>query len=306
MRLKLLEQSVFGGVDMDGDGEITAGEEDLPISITVNTYAECSVSASSSDGGRGCNAFGRIGSVTESETDLDFDGVNKPIVNLGVVSKHLTIKEGIVVSEELWEVTRSDYSFDGFGNEVYAESFGADSLSGDEVYAFTSYIPVGDGTNGRWLPGLISETYIAGTRLEEITNLKTYFAFSTRLLHSPSPFAFEQGRWIFVLACPRSMRVTSGFSPSLAHLNPNTGSRAIAGSDRRRLVIETKHQFRIFDPSTRFNGVPAKECSSLSVQGKERGQTRLIDQPKLNNINHYRWITKRGTSPGRRFLTGCG
>jgi YD repeat-containing protein len=166
---KLLEQSVFGGVDMDGDGEITAGEEDLPISITVNTYAECSVSVSSGDGGRGCNAFGRIGSVTESETDLDFDGVNEPVINLGVVSSHLTIKEGLVVREDLWEVTRSEYSFDGFGNEVYAESLGADSLSGDEIYAFTSYIPVGDATNGRWRLGLISESYLAGVPLANVS-----------------------------------------------------------------------------------------------------------------------------------------
>ena len=159
---KLLEQHVYGGVDLDGDGTISASEEDLPVSVSVTGFTECSVQIKASDGVKGCSPVGRIGDLSVSNTDLDDDSLPEIILSVLPVSTRTTVKEGLLQAD--WAVIRSQSTYDGFGNLVYSEEFGAGSDDdGDETFTLSTYIPVSnDKTAGRWIAGMVSETYSSG------------------------------------------------------------------------------------------------------------------------------------------------
>jgi RHS repeat-associated protein len=165
---KLLWQETYGGVDLNGDGEITSGELGpdqlgLLVKKTVTEYQECTVSLAATDGARGCTPVGAIGSMSLSDTDLDADTVKEAVIHIQPVATTTTIQEGLLEAE--WKVVRSQSSYDGFGNLVYDEKFGAGSTTdGDETFTFSRFIPL-SGTNNRWMPNLLAESYKAGEAL---------------------------------------------------------------------------------------------------------------------------------------------
>ncbi len=160
---KLLRQETYGGVDLNGDGEITSGELGLPVKVSETQFHACTVSLTMADGAGGCTPTGGVGSVSLSDTDLDADTVNEAVIHIQPVSVTTTIKEGL--QEADWKVVRSQSSYDGFGNLVYDEKFGAGTTAdGDESFTFSRFVPL-SGTNNRWMPNLVAESYSAGEPL---------------------------------------------------------------------------------------------------------------------------------------------